>query len=739
MNHRGHSSCRSSSSIIYRSRRPEDDDDHPSTIHSNENGNDHESTRRSRTSLTLMMKRSRFLATSMAGIFTSLHTHTDNKNNNNVAWARGLVQFPLTDASPALANTYHFMRAGQNLMEDPTTTTTNNSNSNSNSMILSTNPLFLTNREHALSDTGRQQVQNGAAKILNDPSHIPSIFKYSLAAHCMDTADLLKQELNVGESRLVREFVFLDPRAAGKWDGLPLVPTEEALWALDVECAGIDGTGTRARADSSSNADHSSTPPPPIRAFCDPRPPPNDDGTPNETLDNSVTKLRQLLSGLETQYSGETILLIFPDGTGPALLMCCLAGIPLERVHELNFEPGQLQLNVTRFTAPELLLLALPQQRRVDLYNAKLERGRDELFRLRHTDPNDIVSVRDKQFALEQEAKAIAIQVELDLQLQLERTKAQKQSQLAAATADNRSMTVTTGGSTHTDGQSAPPVAAMAGVAGVLGVAALALASSFVGADADGKAKEDDTNDNTDVLENNNNTTTTTGGAGTSDDKDSININGSRYDTTNNNTTTTTEEDSTSSSLGGQPQQQQQQTPMDLLPSLFESQPQNKPGASSLSSSLEQNNVKLFGIVDEEEEEAEATTSSPLGSASVSLRSEDDEDEDENVANPNNNNTASPPPPPLYPKPPLSFSSSSSQQQHKDEKQRQAQEQARAMDDYLNQDDGQQAWLSFLQEEVNEEQCEEGEEQGININGDAGINGRTTKNSSKDEDEEDNQ
>ena len=53
------------------------------------------------------------------------------------------------------------------------------------------------------------------------------------------------------------------------------------------------------------------------------------------------------MSVLETQFSGDTILLIFPDGTGPALLSALIAGISLNRAHELNFSPGEVRLNVT--------------------------------------------------------------------------------------------------------------------------------------------------------------------------------------------------------------------------------------------------------------------------------------------------------------------------------------------------------------------------------------------------------
>jgi hypothetical protein len=76
-------------------------------------------------------------------------------------------------------------------------------------------------------------------------------------------------------------------------------------------------------------------------------PPPTDDGTPNETLHDQAIRLRQLMSILETQFSGDTIVLIFPDGTGPALLSALIAGISLNRVHELNFSPGEVRLNIT--------------------------------------------------------------------------------------------------------------------------------------------------------------------------------------------------------------------------------------------------------------------------------------------------------------------------------------------------------------------------------------------------------
>uniref|UniRef100_A0A7S2P922 Uncharacterized protein n=1 Tax=Leptocylindrus danicus TaxID=163516 RepID=A0A7S2P922_9STRA len=214
-----------------------------------------------------------------------------------------LMQFPCKNG---LGNTYHFMRAGESLLEEQN--------------ILMTNPLFLTNREAALSERGIEQVLD-ACRLMEENDVNPSIVTYSIAAKSCDTASIISRELMIGNNRMMPEYTNLDPRGAGKWDGLELDSTEAAIIALDSLEAGNMGKGGRT--------------------------PEHDDGTPNETLFNQVTRLTQLMSMLETYYSGDTILLIFPDGTGPALLSSLIAGIPLNRVHELQFSPGEIRMDIT--------------------------------------------------------------------------------------------------------------------------------------------------------------------------------------------------------------------------------------------------------------------------------------------------------------------------------------------------------------------------------------------------------
>lgn len=290
-----------------------------------------------------------FSGVSMSSILTS---------SSLSAKANGLLRFPCIEP---LKNIYHFMRAGTNLLEDVDD-------------IWSTNPLFLTNREAALSVGGIQQTVQ-AAELLQRAGVQPSVVKHSLAACSMDAANIIRDELKIGQNRIVPEFFFMDPRAIGRWDMMSYQQTYPAIVALDESEAGVEGRGGR--------------------------PPPTDDGTPHETLFDQSTRLRQLMSAMETQYSGDTILLVFPDATGPALLSAMIAGIPLNRVHLLDYQPGELRMDVTMSSTLRLLEAIQSERTQMDSYDRTVQIGQNELNRLRSLDESTMVSKRDEQ--IEQE------------------------------------------------------------------------------------------------------------------------------------------------------------------------------------------------------------------------------------------------------------------------------------------------------------------------------------------------
>ena len=109
------------------------------------------------------------------------------------------------------------------------------------------------------------------------------------------------------------------------------------------------------------------------------------------------------LTVLETLYSGETILLIFPDGTGPALLSAMIAGIPLNRVHELEYQPGELRMNINKVNT--MRMLKEKQETGGKYYEETLAKGRKELARLRETTTTETLSLKDE--LLEEDRKEI--------------------------------------------------------------------------------------------------------------------------------------------------------------------------------------------------------------------------------------------------------------------------------------------------------------------------------------------
>ena len=130
---------------------------------------------------------------------------------------------------------------------------------------------------------------------------------------------------------------------------------------------------------------------------------------------------------LETLYSGDTILLVFPDGTGPALLSCLICGIPLNRVHELQFKPGEVRANVD-YSSINTLASRPPPQSYLDI----LQRGREELKELR-ANPDLLRNIKDIEYEKEREAELKELEKKKEeakaKQLEVERKKKEKRLQ----------------------------------------------------------------------------------------------------------------------------------------------------------------------------------------------------------------------------------------------------------------------------------------------------------------------
>ena len=294
--------------------------------------------------------RRRFLQRMTAAAVTLFGTTTVVPQD---AQAGGLLQFPIPPSCP-LKNIYHFLRAGPSELEIQG--------------IYSTNALFLTNRDNALHvPTGEPLLDEALIKLQQQP---PTIAFHSLAANAMDTGDYIARKLQMGREKLLPEFTYLDPRGTGLWNDSEESIVKPAIWALDVMEGGDRGMNGR--------------------------PPPTIDGTPNETLNDQFVRLRQFLSLQESRTSGDVILVIFPDGTGPALLSCMIAGIPYKDCHALEFQPGEVRLNIT----PESVRQLYEQRKEDPVYLETIERGKVELKTLleqQNEDATTVVSLKERR------------------------------------------------------------------------------------------------------------------------------------------------------------------------------------------------------------------------------------------------------------------------------------------------------------------------------------------------------
>eukprot|EP00588_Corethron_pennatum_P032988 CAMPEP_0194345894 /NCGR_PEP_ID=MMETSP0171-20130528/105115_1 /TAXON_ID=218684 /ORGANISM="Corethron pennatum, Strain L29A3" /LENGTH=586 /DNA_ID=CAMNT_0039112941 /DNA_START=126 /DNA_END=1883 /DNA_ORIENTATION=- len=280
--------------------------------------------------------------------------------------------------------------------------------------ITATNPLLLTNRnENALTPEGVEAVRRAARKLLKGVDE-PTLIEFSLAASSIDTAKIVGSELNMGNNRIRAEFTNLDPRALGLWDGLDRSTVIDAVMAMDYDEAGEFGSGLISR------------------------PPENEDGTPHEVLNNQAIRLRQFISVLETSFSGDTILLVFPDGIGPGVLTAMMGGLPLNRVHELELSPGEIRLNLTPESA-RALLPSTPSKESME----RIERGRIELKKLRAIAPEGFIRITDEKLQSEFENEQARTSAE-EKRKNMEKTAAveeqkrlkEEQQRAAAARAD---------------------------------------------------------------------------------------------------------------------------------------------------------------------------------------------------------------------------------------------------------------------------------------------------------------
>ncbi|KAL1810317.1 hypothetical protein ACET3Z_027307 [Daucus carota] len=230
------------------------------------------------------------LTISVTPFFTPPQPHLSTPPSH----ARGLFQMP----PPRLTNRYFLVRAGESEFESVG--------------IINTNPVAKTSMDNGLSEIGKKQTIRAALALREMGACDRSCWIWpSITQRAYQAAEVIAAVNKINRSNIVPEYSFLDARGLGAYEGKNLESISE-IYASDNLSPNI-------------------------------KPPPTNDGTPNESVADVFVRVTQLMSILETQYSEDTVIIVSPDSDNLTILQAGLVGLDLRRHKELYFSPGEVR------------------------------------------------------------------------------------------------------------------------------------------------------------------------------------------------------------------------------------------------------------------------------------------------------------------------------------------------------------------------------------------------------------
>ncbi|KAI4329553.1 hypothetical protein MLD38_027929 [Melastoma candidum] len=197
-----------------------------------------------------------------------------------------------------LSNRYFLVRAGESEFES--------------SGVINTNPVSKTSVDSGLSDKGKKQSLRAAFLLKEMEACDSNCWIWpSITQRAYQAAEIIASVNGISRSYIVPEYSFLDARGLGAYEGKKMEDISE-IYASDNLSPSI-------------------------------KPPPIDDGTPNESVADVFVRVTQLMSILETQYSEDTVVIVSPDSDNLSVLQAGLVGLDLRRHNELYFAPGEVR------------------------------------------------------------------------------------------------------------------------------------------------------------------------------------------------------------------------------------------------------------------------------------------------------------------------------------------------------------------------------------------------------------
>jgi broad specificity phosphatase PhoE len=163
--------------------------------------------------------------------------------------------------------------------------------------MLDTNPINKLDVARGLTDRGREQVHVAARRLLERGIDTPVVW-YDSGARAAQTAEILGEVLSVPRTRLVPEYSFLSARGMGALDRGNATLLLPRVRAADSETSGW-------------------------------APEEAEDGTPSDSIEDVFVRVRQAVSKIETQFSGEAVILV-GDSEVLSTITAAACGVELE-------------------------------------------------------------------------------------------------------------------------------------------------------------------------------------------------------------------------------------------------------------------------------------------------------------------------------------------------------------------------------------------------------------------------
>ncbi|KMT10573.1 hypothetical protein BVRB_5g116950 [Beta vulgaris subsp. vulgaris] len=189
--------------------------------------------------------------------------------------------------------------------------------------VINTNPVAKTSVDNGLLENGKRQTVKAALELKKLGACNGSCWIWpSITQRAYQAAEIIASVNKLDRSHIVPEYSFLDARGLGAYEG-------KALESVSEVCINVPYTRLKVYASDSVSPNI--------------KPPPIDDGTPNESVGDVFVRVTQLMSILETQYSGDTVIVVSPDSDNLTVLQAGLTGLDLRRHSDLSFSPGEVR------------------------------------------------------------------------------------------------------------------------------------------------------------------------------------------------------------------------------------------------------------------------------------------------------------------------------------------------------------------------------------------------------------